>query len=218
MTATKELNDTTFERLLHAAIEVFAERGFRAATVREICARANVNIASVNYYFRSKEALYSQALALAIREANELYPSTQAQDRTLTPEQRLTGFIDNFLHKLLDDSQLGYHSKLITREIAEPTKAFEEVVVSAIVPQMSLLADIVDEALGTGAASTTLNRCLFSILGQCLMYKHSRPVVERLHPELIADDDAIQQTAAHIANFSVAALSHLSTSSRRQRP
>ncbi len=218
MTASKELTDTTFQRLLHTAIEVFAERGFRAATVREICSRANVNVASVNYYFRSKEVLYSQALALAIREANELYPSTQAQDRTSTPEQRLAWFIDNFLHKLLDDSHLGYHSKLITREIAEPTKAFDEVVASAIIPQVTLLAEIVREVLGTEIDGNTLYRCLFSILGQCLMYKHSRPVVERLHPELIAGEDAIQQTAAHIADFSLTALLSHSPSSQRPQP
>lgn len=206
------LTEPIFDRLLHVAIEVFAERGFRMATVREICSRANVNVASVNYYFRSKEALYSKALALAIQEANQLYPMAVAQDENINPEQRLTLFIDNFLHKLLDDSHLGYHSKLITREIAEPTKAFDEIITTAIVPQFVLLETIIQQILGDQIDKSIIIRCFMSILGQCLLFKHSRSIVDRLHPELIANELAIKETAAHIAKFSLAALKNLPTS------
>jgi len=43
-----------FDRLLQVAVEVFAECGFREATVRDICSRANVNVASVNYISAAK--------------------------------------------------------------------------------------------------------------------------------------------------------------------
>jgi TetR/AcrR family transcriptional regulator, regulator of cefoperazone and chloramphenicol sensitivity len=213
--ATTALTEPTFNRLLHVAIEVFAEHGFRATTVREICARANVNVASVNYYFRSKEALYGKALALAIQEANQLYPIAPAQDKNLSPEQRLTLFIDNFLHKLLDDSHLGYHSKLITREIAEPTKALDEIIAIAIVPQFILLEAIIQQVLGVHTDKVTIHRCLLSILGQCLLFKHSRSIVDRLHPEMIADEQAIKDTATHIAKFSLFALTQFAQQAKR---
>ena len=44
------------EKLLAAAGDVFIEKGFRDATVAEICARAEANISAVNYHFGSKEA------------------------------------------------------------------------------------------------------------------------------------------------------------------
>ena len=41
-------------RLLQAATEVFAEVGYHAATTREICKRADVNLASIHYYYGDK--------------------------------------------------------------------------------------------------------------------------------------------------------------------
>src|SRR5580658_5428449 len=56
------LPDDTHTKLLDAAGQVFAESGFQAATVREICARAGVNIALVNYHFGDKLELYTEVL------------------------------------------------------------------------------------------------------------------------------------------------------------
>ena len=45
------------ERILAAAERLFAKRGVEKTSTREITTEAGVNVASVNYYFRSKEAL-----------------------------------------------------------------------------------------------------------------------------------------------------------------
>jgi TetR/AcrR family transcriptional regulator, regulator of cefoperazone and chloramphenicol sensitivity len=208
--------ESAFDRLLQVAVEVFAEYGFRDATVREICARAKVNVASVNYYFRSKNALYTQALAFAFQETNQLYPQNTILDKGLPPEQRLTLFIGNFIHKLLDDNHLGLHGKLIAREIADPTRALDEIIETSIVPQFALLEEIIRQILKAPVDKVIVQRCLLSIIGQCLMFKHSRSIIDRLCPELIANEPAIQASAEHIAQFSFAALS--SFAQQKERP
>jgi len=54
--------DGTKDRLLTAASELFAERGFHRTTVRDIAARAQVNVAAGNYHYGSKRALYLAVL------------------------------------------------------------------------------------------------------------------------------------------------------------
>ena len=51
----------TRARLLKAAEQLFAERGFRKVTVREICHAAKANVAAVNYHFGDKLGLYREA-------------------------------------------------------------------------------------------------------------------------------------------------------------
>lgn len=48
----------TREELLRVATRIFAEQGFKATTIRQICTEVNVNIALVNYHFSSKAELY----------------------------------------------------------------------------------------------------------------------------------------------------------------
>jgi AcrR family transcriptional regulator len=204
-------NDPSRDRILLAAVEIFAERGFRDATVRGICAQAGVNAASVNYYFGSKEKLYAEALSFAFRQANQRYPLSEALDTSQPAETRLTAFVLVLLHKLLDQTELGHHGKLIAHEIANPTNALTAIIESAIAPQFCLLRELIPPLLGPGRSDLDIHRCILSIVGQCLMYKHSRSIIDHICPEVVASAEEIERTAAHIARFSLAGLKHLET-------
>jgi AcrR family transcriptional regulator len=54
----RETPGSTKARILAAAEEAFAARGFQGASTREIAARAHVNISSLHYHWASKETLY----------------------------------------------------------------------------------------------------------------------------------------------------------------
>ncbi len=204
----------TRRRILQAAGEVFAERGFRGATVREICRRANVNVASVNYHFVSKEELYSAVLAFAFRHDRRTGPPDLEPGREMPPKERLYMYIRDFLLRILDESRPAWHGKLMTREMYEPTDALDRFVIKAIRPRHEYLAAVVREIVGYPLPSEDVGRCVFSIIGQCLFYRHSRPVIVRLRPGFRCDPAEIDRTAMHIAEFSYAALRHIS---RRRR-
>ena len=55
----------TRERLLRTAARLFADRGFKKVTVRDICRTARANVAAVNYHFGDKLGLYREVLQLA---------------------------------------------------------------------------------------------------------------------------------------------------------
>jgi len=61
----------TKEKIIHVARILFAEKGFEGASVREIAKAAEVNVASVNYHFESKENLFFSILSTGHQECSE---------------------------------------------------------------------------------------------------------------------------------------------------
>src|SRR4029077_18806791 len=80
MTPPSARSRDTRKRLLEAAGEVFAERGFRDATIQEICRRADANIAAVHYHFADKEQLYRAVIQYAEECAPDSHPDDIAPD------------------------------------------------------------------------------------------------------------------------------------------
>ena len=55
---TKALDTTTEEKIKAAARVVFHKKGYAATRTRDIAEEADINLALLNYYFRSKEKLF----------------------------------------------------------------------------------------------------------------------------------------------------------------
>ncbi len=58
--ANREANMSSRDKLIQSAARLFASKGFREVSVREIAAHAGVNSALVGYYFRGKQALFNE--------------------------------------------------------------------------------------------------------------------------------------------------------------
>src|SRR5690606_26669343 len=60
---TKNLDTSTEEKIIKAASKVFTQKGYVATRTRDIAEEAGINLALLNYYFRSKEKLFQLIMA-----------------------------------------------------------------------------------------------------------------------------------------------------------
>lgn len=196
----------TEQRLLKAAGEVFAEHGYRAATVRQICEAAGANIAAVNYHFGDKERLYMAVLRYVSKAHADKYPAHIDLSSEATAEQRLRAYIHSLLHRIFDEGRPGWHTKIMAREMIEPTRALDMVVEEGARPFHQELGSIVRDLLGPEASQDTVRLCTLSILGQCAYYHHARQVIRRLYPEQKYGAEDIERLADHVIKFSLGGL------------
>src|SRR5437016_12481071 len=173
----------TEKRLLEAAGEIFAEYGYRAATVRQICERAAANIAAVNYHFGDKEGLYMAVLRAVHNAHVEKYPPTLGLPAGATPEQRLRAYIRSLLYRIFDEGRPGWHTKIMIREMLEPTRALDMLVEEGARPLHQELSSIVRELLGSAADDEVVRLSALSVMSQCVYYRRVRPVITRLYPQ-----------------------------------
>lgn len=205
------VSEETQQRLLETAGQVFAEKGFQGATVREICARAEANVAAVNYYFGDKERLYIEAVKYACVRRTEEVPLPPWPAGT-PPEVKLRDFVGTLLTRLLNDENAPWHLQLILREMAQPTAACAEWVRDYVRPAIAdVLRGILSELLPPDVPPEKRHLIGFSIVGQCLFYKVHRPVIALLVGEEEQRRLDIARLADHIAQFTLAALGRVPT-------
>jgi len=192
----------TRQRLLDAAGEVFAEHGFRDATIREICEKAKANVAAVHYHFGDKEELYAAVFDYArgaVAQFDQIPPGASA-------EERLRAFIRAVLTRFFDNGRPAWLGRLVAQEMIEPTKALDSLINAQIRPNSERLRAIVRELIGTDIDEQELWRCSFSVAAQWLFYFHCGQIVKRLNPEQKFGPEDIDRLTDHIVKFSVAAL------------
>ncbi|MDH5833624.1 TetR/AcrR family transcriptional regulator [Luteimonas kalidii] len=112
---------STKERILGAAEELFALHGFSGTSLRQVTARADVNIAAVNYHFGSKENLVNEVFrrrmdAMSRQRLERLHAATA--DGSCGLEQILAAFVEPALD-LAQDRQGHAFIRVIARAYAE---------------------------------------------------------------------------------------------------
>lgn len=197
------LAEDTRTKLLDAAGVVFAESGYQAATVREICARAGVNVALVNYHFGDKQELYAEVLRHSIGSMNR---EIKALDSGLNPEVAIRELIRASVQRMYRANRPNWHYQLMMHEIAQPTPAMSSVIDLTMRPIYDRARALIGQILGLPPDHDKTRLCAHSIIGQMVHYVNSRCVNTQLWPDLELTPERIVQIGNHIADFSLAYL------------
>lgn len=193
----------TRERLLEAAGEEFGTHGFQKATIRAICLKAGTNVASVNYHFGDKGHLYSEVLRFSFDRTHRRFPLEDDPQASVT--ERLSRFVEVFLKRLFSVGR-SWHGQIMAREFADPTRVLGEVVHTFMIPLLERLDSII--AAGCPDLSAEERRLhAFSLIGQCVFFRHARPVLDRLFGPEAYGDDQIPVLTNHIVTVFLRGLS-----------
>ncbi|GAB7079096.1 CerR family C-terminal domain-containing protein [Megalodesulfovibrio paquesii] len=199
----------TKDRLLHAAGECFAEKGFHRTSLREICRKAGLNVAMVKYYFGDKAGLYGAVLEHCHQCGPPRFVQELDQNAVLPPEERLQRFVRAMIQRARGGVRPAWCGGILNWELVEPTELRAEFVRRELRPVSQLLLDLVQELTGPELSRRECIRCALSIVGQCLHHRTAARNIALLYPDYEYTPAELDALAAHITAFSLAGLAAL---------
>jgi AcrR family transcriptional regulator len=189
-------------RLVCAALRLFAEKGFEAATTREICEAAGANISAIRYYFGDKAGLYRAAFTEPLG-GKSCHANLAAYGNLALPEALKLLFRD-FLEPLKLGEEFSLVMKLHFREMIEPTGAWQEKTEAEIKPQHQALVCMLIKHLNLTDVDADTHRLAFAIIGMAVHFYVAQEVVLGIAPQILNTPQAIDILAERLAGYALA--------------
>ncbi|WP_312419968.1 TetR family transcriptional regulator [Epilithonimonas sp.] len=101
-------------KILDVAEELIAKKGFDGTSVRDICSKANINVAMISYYFGSKEKMMSYLYQYRVQRTKESFSEFAQTIKEGKPEMQMKEIV-NYVISLL--FKYSYFHGFVTQEM-----------------------------------------------------------------------------------------------------
>jgi AcrR family transcriptional regulator len=199
----RNTDEGTRDRVLHAALKLFADRGYGATSIRDITEAASVNVAAVNYHFGGKEKLYVELIRerVSVCRAERRETLARATADSADIETILRAYVRGFFSRPSDQRGREEDTLLFFREMTTPGPGFEIIMKEMIEPNQKELGAL----LLTHIPGMTRERavwCIVSMMGMAVHFLRARRVVSALVGREY-DESLMDEMADHIVRFSL---------------
>jgi TetR/AcrR family transcriptional regulator len=179
--------DDQREQILAAAAQLFASRGYTAATMNEVAAASGVSKATLYHYVRDKHDLLAQITAGHVARLQALVAEVQAQ--ALLPEAHLRALIQRFMRAY---AHAEHEHRVLTEDVKFLKPAEQQAVLAAqrrVVAAFAQAVAALRPDLSESRLATPLAMLLFGMInwtftwlkaGGALTHETLAPVVEQL--------------------------------------
>lgn len=200
---------TVHNRLVEAAAESFAENGFDSTSVRDITAKANCNVAAVNYHFGGKENLYLEVFRhymTAMRDTHiaSIEKVMSQTDHEPTLEELIRTFATAFIEPLIDRSSGRRFMKLMVREMSNPRLPRRMFIDELAGPTLNSLGKGIAKVC-PGLEQKKIVLSTISIIGQLVHAIHLNEIID-IDDFVEAPTPSLAEMVDHIVEFSAAGI------------
>ena len=186
---------------------MFGEQGFDRATGKEICCRAGVNTAGVNYHFGGMEGLYVAVVRKAHGRLLTLAAISAAIVDKTDAKAKLRAIIELLVGAITGPAATSWVLRVIGREVVAPSPALRSLRAKELFPRATILKSVVAELMELSPNHPAVDRGCISVIGPCLMLVvFDRRMLRRMFPALDLDPEIASPLIDHLVAFSLAGL------------
>lgn len=190
------------ERLLVAAVNCFAEKGFADTSIRDVAARAGVNVASISYYFGDKAGLYRAAFTEPMGSPKD--DIALFDDPDMTIEEAIGGMFFGFIEPLKANELVQQCIRLHMREMVEPTGLWEEEIKEGISPYHTALMQLLCRHYRLKKIDDDIMRLALNITAMGVFLYVGRDLNMRIHPQIVSTPKALDVMHERLVMYALA--------------
>jgi AcrR family transcriptional regulator len=190
-------------RLLHAALSLFADQGFARTSTREIAQAAGTNIAAIAYYFGDKAGLYAATFNEPMGgSVGDLVALVDAPG--LETSAILHAFFDAYVTPLKHGETARQCMRLHMREMVEPTGHWAEEVERDIRGPHEAMVRLLCRHLGLAHADDDVHRLALAIVGLAIQLFVMQDAIGTLRPALLDSAGAVDAWSRRLHGYAMA--------------
>jgi TetR/AcrR family transcriptional regulator len=180
-------------KIAAAAEELFAERGFDRAAVRDIARKAGVNAAMIHYYFGNKEGLYHAILEDGASRVRDLLIQTTGRSGSTT--DRLASFVDAYASYILSHPNLA---RILYREMLTGAKHIKRIAQQYAARNYEMLKRLIADGVKHGELRPVDPELApISLMGMVVIFQFLRPIISVALGKTEFDERFVSRVAAH---------------------
>lgn len=202
----------TRHSIIKAAVDLFAQKGFQGASVRDIVAKARVNQAAINYHFKGKDGLYLEVLKTAFEKLTENAGFDAVKLESLSREEALRSFVYQQLRPLLFRDEMSRYIRMFAWESAHPSKVFRKFIATNSATYLTAAVDIVRRFLPPNTQKRAALCGAIWLMGQCSVFVRNRELFAQEPFSITVDEPFVDELAELITRLAIGGLLHASGS------
>lgn len=171
-------------KIFDAALIEFAENGFKKTTIRNICTRAGVNVAAINYHFSGKAELYASIFEY-------LFSPRDTAPKIIETKSQARAYIENWIEEHLNDEEQEtkisvYKRKIMLKELSDASDNFSVLVKKYIKPTFEALINSFKKCMPPGTSDEKIQTECLLMIGKCVFFQvHNEAIAGLLGEEFI---------------------------------
>jgi len=178
------------EHIINKAIELFAEKGFEGTSIRDLAAKAEVNVAMVNYYFGSKEKLFEAMVELKAAYLKGVIEEV-SKDNSLTEIQKLDRIVESYVNKMF--SNRLFHRIIHQELMVHQRENIQDSIINIVSPNSLAIKNLIESGIRKGTFrkvdAPLVIASIFGTFNQVLLSKKMCNKLLDKNPEYVPYED-----------------------------
>lgn len=151
----------TQQKLLDAALQAFAENGFKGTSTRDIAERAGVHHPLITYHFKNKEELWRAAADRVFSRFIRILDDTRVKNETAEPRERMAAMIRSYVHYASENPALH---KVLLQESSHSNPRLDWLIETYMRPLFAVTVSDLRELQELGIAPAGNAALLFNMI------------------------------------------------------